>query len=227
MNYIVWKGKSSTSLLGLKILQLPPITKAKKRVTETFINGVDGSFIEELGYEPYDKQIEIGLVGAFDVDEIINYFDGTGTITFSNEPTKFYNATIIDQIDFQRLIRFRKAVIKFRVQPYKYLLIENKFDALKNEVINKGFINSKPLIHLIGSGIVEIGVNGFTAFTYTFPDGEKEVYIDCEKEDAYIGETLRNRHMEGIFPELKSGLNTFNINGNVTLCEVLARSRWI
>ncbi len=227
MNYIVWKGKDSTSLLGLKILQLPPITKAKKRVTETFINGVDGSIIEELGYDPYDKAVEIGLVGNFDIDEIINYFDGTGTITFSNEPTKYYNATIIDQIDFERLIRFRKATVKFRVQPYKYLLIENKFDALKNDVINKGFIHSKPLIHLKGSGIVEVAINGYTAFTYTFPEGENEVFIDCEIEDAYLNNQLRNRHMEGIFPELKSGLNSFTFNGTVTMCEVLARSRWI
>lgn len=227
MNYIVWKDKSSKMVQGLKILQLPPITKPKKRVTETYINGVDGCFIEELGYDTYTKSIEIALVGKFDVDEVINYFDGTGTITFSNEPTKYYNATIIDQIDYERLIRYRTATIKFMVQPYKYLILENKYDALKNDVINKGFVNSLPLIHIKGSGLVEIAINDYIQFTYTFPSEEDEVYIDCEKQEAYLGSYLRNRNMAGVFPELKSGLNTFKVNGSVTLCEVLARSRWV
>ena len=38
------------------------------RVQETVINGADGSIIEELGYESYDKTIAIGLRVGADVD---------------------------------------------------------------------------------------------------------------------------------------------------------------
>ena len=120
MGYIIWKGVRSTEIKGLLICQLPPITKPKMRVSETVIDGRDGSFIEELGYEPYDKTVSIGLRGDFDIDEVIKYFTGEGEIVFSNEPDKVYRARIHAQIDYNRLLRFRQANVVFRVQPYKY-----------------------------------------------------------------------------------------------------------
>ena len=120
MNYIIWKDKDSRNITGLLISELPPISKPKMRVQETVIDGVDGSLIEELGYESYDKTLQIGLTKGFDIDEVIKYFSGEGNIVFSNEPDKFYKARIIEQIDYERLLRFRTASIKFRVQPFKY-----------------------------------------------------------------------------------------------------------
>ena len=61
MNSINWKGIDSESIEGLLICELPPISKPKMRIKETVIDGVDGSFIEELGYESYDKTMKIGL----------------------------------------------------------------------------------------------------------------------------------------------------------------------
>lgn len=120
MNYLIWKGIDSKTIKGLMICELPPITKPKMRVQETAIDGVDGSIIEELGYETYDKSIRIGLTRDFDIDEVIKYFTGEGNVVFSNEPSKYYKAKIIEQIDYERLLRFREAVVKFRVQPFKY-----------------------------------------------------------------------------------------------------------
>ena len=62
MNKIIWKDIESTEIKGLMICELPPITKPKMRVQETTIDGVDGSIIEELGYESYDKTITIALI---------------------------------------------------------------------------------------------------------------------------------------------------------------------
>ena len=120
MNKIIWKDISSTSIKGLLISELPPITKPKMRVQETEIDGVDGSIIEELGFESYDKKITIGLTKDFDIDEVIFYFSGEGNLVLSNEPNKYYKAKIIEQIDYERLLRFRTATVTFRVQPFKY-----------------------------------------------------------------------------------------------------------
>ena len=119
-NKIIWKDIDSSTIKGLLICELPPITKPKMRVQETAIDGVDGSIIEELGYETYDKSIRIGLTRDFDIDEVIKYFTGEGNVVFSNEPNKYYKARIIEQIDYERLLRFKEAVVKFRVQPFKY-----------------------------------------------------------------------------------------------------------
>ena len=120
MNKIIWKDIESTEIKGLMICELPPITKPKMRVQETTIDGVDGSIIEELGYESYDKTITIALTKNYDIDEVIEYFTGEGNVTFSNEPERYYKARIIEQIDFERLLRYRTAEVTFRVQPFKY-----------------------------------------------------------------------------------------------------------
>jgi len=134
VNKLIWKGIDSSTIKGLLICELPPITKPKMRVQETVIDGVDGSIIEELGYESYDKTIKIGLTYGFDIDEIIKYFSGEGEVVFSNEPDKYYKASILNRIDYERLLRFREATVKFRVQPFKYQYQEEKLIAKTGSV---------------------------------------------------------------------------------------------
>ena len=58
MNSIIWKGVSSTTIKGLIISELPPISKPKMRIKETEIDGRDGSIVEELGYEKPQVALE-------------------------------------------------------------------------------------------------------------------------------------------------------------------------
>ena len=95
------------------------------------------------------------------------------------------------------------------------------------EVFNEGLESSKPLMVLKGSGTVEISVNDVGIFTYTFPEGENEVYIDSEKEDAYLGSALKNRNMNGEFPILLPKTNKIEWSGDVESIEILPRSRWL
>lgn len=419
MNSIIWKGVSSTTINGLLISELPPISKPAMRVKETTIDGRDGSIIEELGYSSYDKNVVIGLHGNFDINKVIKYFTGEGEVVFSNEPDKVYTAKIVGQIDYNRLLRYRQATIPFRVQPFKHKLNEaykpaptattkgtsivlndsanatiknivvgdgsktegqveittmgknllpypyanttksqngitfidngdgsvtidgtatadaflnlqenveyggsmnaiasqnasndtytiskrlfynqankklsivvakgmtvsnetiypmieigttssayvpyqksvatydyatNTLDSsLKSfepmttitnsdgaamsveyfksfEVFNEGLETSKPIMVLKGEGTVVVSVNGYEIFQYTFPEGENEVVIDCEKEDAYLGDVLKNRNMNGEFPVLLSGTNIIEWSGFVSSIEILPRSRWL
>lgn len=228
MNKIIWRGVDSSTIEGLIICKLPPITKPKMRVQETTIDGVDGSIIENLGYESYDKSLKIGLTYNFDVDKIIKYFTGDGQVVFSNEPNKYYIAKIINQIDYERLLRFKEATVKFRVQPFKYKLNESAITLTESgTVTNVGLEYSKPILKITGSGTVEVLVNGLAIFTYTFPENETEVIIDSEKEDAYLGTVLKNRTMTGEFPRLLDGENTISWSGNVTSIVIEPRSRWL
>ena len=471
MNSIIWKGVSSTTIQGLLISELPPITKPEMKIKETKIDGRDGSIIEELGYSSYVKTVKIGLHGNFDINQVIKYFTGEGDIVFSNELDKVYKAKICGKIDYTRLLRYRQASIPFLVQPFKYQLNEylretptetasgtsivisdkandtpkcfkiygkttqgrtpnysspvgivslctdgvvsvkfndevvdfdiarafrgiqvtdknfathtdasgqmwctdeidlekgiyiqrirkeditdkttikkhpysneNFFvchiegstksgnsaclsthfaqaksgEALKTsacvycikdttsclhfsvpttlandvetfkawaaantvtvcyilatpiekpltdeaiamykalmsneptititndenaymmveyfkpfEVFNEGLEDSKPLMILKGSGTVEISVNGVGIFSYTFPEGENEVYIDSEKEDAYLGDVLKNRNMNGEFPILMPKTNKIEWSGDIESISILPRSRWL
>ena len=120
MNTIEFKGVSSTTIDGLIICELPPISKPPMRLSQTVIDGRHGAIFEELGYSAYDKSIEIGLRGNFDINKVIKYFSGEGDIVFSNEPDKVYHGIVANQIDYNRLLRFRTATITFRVQPFKH-----------------------------------------------------------------------------------------------------------
>ena len=95
------------------------------------------------------------------------------------------------------------------------------------EIFNEGYENSKPLMVLKGSGTVEVSVNGQYAFAYTFPEGENEVYIDSEKEDAYLGKALKNRNMNGEFPILTPATNKISWMGDIESISILPRSRWL
>ena len=231
MNYINWNGKDSREIQGLLISELPPITKPKLRTKETVIDGVDGSIIEELGYESYDKPIVIGLKIGADVDEITEYFTGNGEVIFSNEPNKYYRATIINGIDYARLARYRVAKVVFRVQPFKYEDGEFEIYNIGGEkeltIGNIGNYCAKPLITLKGAGTVVLSLNGNTVCQYTFPEGEDTVILDSEIQDAYLGNALKNRNMVGDFPVLAVGTNKISWSGTVNKISVKRYSRWL
>lgn len=231
MNYIIWNNKDSRDIKGLLISELPPITKPNMRVEETVIDGVDGSIIEELGYESYDKTVTVGLRIGADVDKIIEFFTGNGELVFSNEPDKYYIARIIKGVEYQRLLRYRVATVTFRVQPFKYDRVEIAREATSERqsmiVENLGNHTSKPLIIISGSGTVELSVNGNVVCRYTFPSDENTVWIDSEKQDAYWGDTLKNRNMIGEFPIFEKGNNVLAWSGTVESIQIKKYSRWL
>lgn len=128
ISYIELNGEKSTNVKGLMIQSLPPITKPKVRTSIETIDGRDGDIVTKLGYAAYDKEVSIGLHGDFDVDDAISFFDSEGEVVFGNEPDKYYRYSILEQIDFERLIRFRTAKVKMHVQPFKHDAVDRTFD---------------------------------------------------------------------------------------------------
>ena len=231
MNYIIFNGKDSRDVKGLLISELPPIVKPNLRVKETVIDGVDGSIIEELGYEPYDRAVSIALKVGADIDKVMDFFTGSGKIIFSNEPEKCYIGQIIKSIEYVRVLRYRTAKVVFRVQPFKYNRVEVTRQATSERksmnITNEGNYLAKPIITLCGSGTIELSLNGNKIFQYTFPQGEYYVTIDSEKQDAYWQGTLKNRNMYGDFPIFNKGNNALAWDGSVYQISIEKYSRWL
>lgn len=232
MDNFIFKGKSSEEFNGIVVNSLPPISKPSKRVSKTEIEGRDGDIIEFLGYESYDKSIEITILEETDVDKLIDWLNGSGKLILSNEPTKYYNAEVIEQIDFSRLVKYEPIEIKFHVQPFKYLVDEVKVEAeistqTSLSVENKGYIDSKPIITLYGTGTVEIYINN--SYTFTVNIDDESVTIDSIQEDAYKGTMLKNRQMNGEFDKirLQPGENLITWIGDLTKIEIEPKSRWL
>jgi predicted phage tail component-like protein len=242
MNYIIWNNKDSRDIKGLLISELPPIRKPNMRVKETVIDGVDGSIIEELGYESYDRTVVIGLKIGADVDKISEFFTGSGKVVFSNEPDKYYIATIIKNIDYERLLRYKVAKVTFRVQPFKYNRVELPREATAERtsmiIENLGNHTAKPIITIKAKFWVELSVNEEVVCEYYIENGqdeEFEVVIDSEKQDAYCYGTdgeikLLNRYMSGEFPILQKGNNTISWDSYKNTLESIKiekYSRWL
>ena len=143
MNYVILNGKKSTLIKGLIIQSLPSISKPQMRYKSEAIDGRDGDVVTKLGYSAYDKTISVGLFGDYDVDEVIPFFDSEGTVIFSNEPDKYYQYEILEQIDFDRLLRFRTATVTFHVQPFKFSAVDDNFVISKNKFRVKPYTESK------------------------------------------------------------------------------------
>lgn len=231
-DYIILNDQDSRDIQGLLIQSLPPITKPLMRTEIEEIDGRDGDIITDLGYAAYDRPVTIGLYGSYDIDAIIAFFNSTGTAVFSNESDKYYYYQIIEQIDFEKLIRFRTATINFHVQPFKYSTAEEIQVESGEEnsitVINSGNYVAKPTITIYGSGTINLSLNGYQVFVINL-GAEQAITIDTANLEAYNNGVLKNRLVTGNYESfsLSVGENTITWTGNITQISIENYSRWI
>ena len=187
MNYCILNGKKSTLIKGLLIQSLPPISKPLMRTQIDEIDGRDGDIVTKLGYSAYNKEMSIGLFGDFDIDEVIEYFNSEGEVIFSNEPDKFYRYEIIEQIDFERLIRFKTATVTFHVQPFKFSAVDDEFIISKNKIRPRPFTQSKNGVTIsVESGVISVVGEALVTTEYYIPinemilDGNYTLQADCD-----------------------------------------------
>lgn len=231
MGYFIFKNIDSRDVKGLITSELPPICKPKMRTQVLTLDGRDGSIITPLGFEAYKKTVKIGLTLGYNIDNIIAWLNGAGQVIFSNEPDKYYNAQIIEAIDYERLLRFKTANIVFDVQPFKYSTTERTrtFDVDGSQFIkiaNAGNYTAKPLIKINGSGTINLSVNGVQACTLELQTNDN-ITLDSAEQEAYDDNGFRNRSMNGNFPVLTVGTNTLSWTGTITEIQISQYSRWL
>ena len=233
MNYVILNGINSNTIDGLLIQELPPISKPRIRTEVEEIDGRNGDILTRLGYAAYDKQMKIGLYGNFDINEVIAFFNSYGEITFSNEPDKYYKYEIVEQIDFERLVRFREATVTFHMQPFKYsnteeMLTFNTEGLSEIEVTNSGNCISKPIITLFGSGTINLSLNGNQLFVIDLTN-DNQITIDTNTMEAYLDGILKNRLVTGNYDNfaLVECNNTLSWSGDITQIDIENYSRWI
>lgn len=234
--YVVINGKDSRSIQGLLICTLPPITKPPKRTVIETIDGRDGDIVSVLGYGAYDKSFEIGLYSGFNIDDVIAFFDTEGKIVFGNEPDKYYNFASYEAIDFERLLRFKRADVELHIQPFKFAEDEGEetytFDG-ETAIIkarNSGNIFSRPKITITAAGDVELIINNKEILSIEFPATPKTIIIDTvEMEALDISGNYMNRLVTGNYDNimLGVGLNEIKVNGAIHEVKIAKSSRWI
>lgn len=237
-NYIILNNQNSNEITGLLIQTLPPISQPRIRANIEEIDGRDGDIITKLGYGAYNKSISIGLYGDYDVDQVIAYFTNnqSGKVTFSNEIDKYYNYEILEQIDFDRLIRFKTATVTMHIQPFKYSNVETaKTFTITSQtsinITNNGNYISKPLITITGSGTINLSLNNEQLFVIDLGDTSTSIVLDIANMNAYnpTNQVFMNRAVTGDYNnlDLKVGKNTISWTGTITQIQIQNYSRWI
>ena len=176
VNYCILNGVKSSSIKGLLIQSLPAISKPLIRTQIEEIDGRDGDIVTKLGYSAYEKEMSVGLFGDYNIDDIIQFFDSEGEVTFSNEPDKYYNYQIIEQIDFDRLLRFRTAIVKFHCQPFKYATVDRKF-TLSNQFFSVDYYTktTNGITLTAENGVITISGTGTAATEFYLPIKKMEL----------------------------------------------------
>ena len=204
---------------GVVLKKLPPITKPRKKIELIEVPGRNGTLhIDEECYEPIRISLECELKKNIDPRSIIEWLQEFGTITFSDEPDKYYDATIINSIPLSRVFRiYRSFIIQLELQPIAQSIQEYTYNCNNT---NSNTLNIScsaemyPYIKLTGSGNVQLNINGKIC-NVNIDDGYIE--IDSNLQNAFKGTTPKNDKMNGEFPVLVPGNNTIQITGSATM----------
>ncbi len=235
--YIVLNGVSSRQVKGLLICALPPISKPAQRIKTETVDGRDGDRVTTLGYSAYDKKVSIGLTYEYNVDDIIDFFNSSGKVVFSNEPDLYYKYSVYKQIDFNRLIRFKKADVVFHVQPFKYSDTESEktfslepLSPSEVAIRNNGNFYSRPTITITGSGDINLFINGYQVLTLDLAVTSQTIILDGDSMNALsLDGTFLNRRVSGDLDDmrLKPGKNIISYTGSISEMKIDNYSRWI
>lgn len=202
--YIIINGVNSRTISGLLITSLPPISKPQQRTQVETVDGRSGDIITPLGFSAYDKTVSIGLTYNYDIDEIIEFFNTSGTVIFSNEPTKYYRFAIYEQIDFEKLIKFKTAEVVLHVQPYKFSTTEEPLlfnDPTEISVENNGNTDARPNLLITGSGEIDVSLNGSQLLSMDLGEDDQTVIIDSENMNAYGAQSAIREVVANIEPK--------------------------
>lgn len=231
--WVLINDKPSYGVYGLIVTSLPPITKPKMRYSSEEINGRDGDIITTLGYQAYDKTLSIGLHGDFDIDKVVEFFATSGTVTFSNEPDKAYRFQQLENIDFERLVRYRTADVRLHVQPYKTGRLQRPkvFTSADAQAVvtNAGNVVAAPKFTVKANGNIGLYLDGLQVLQVS-NFGDYTLVVDVANLEAATPEgVLMNRHITGDYQRLalSPGKHSLKWSGGVKSLTVEDYSRWI
>lgn len=215
-DYFIWNGTDSREM-GVRAIELPPITIAEERVKYETVAGRSGSVTMLEGEDVYED-ITLGITCLLNdvsrLDEVTQWLKGTGRLALPNRPGGWYEARVSGQIELSRVIAARadrQFPMTFRARPCFYLddadpiELTGAAEALQ-EIDNPGNLASAPRITVYGSGSVGIVIAGQLMEITGMEDG---IILDTELQDALSldGAQLLNGTVTGEFLTIPAGVS--------------------
>lgn len=229
-DWFEWNGRRCTEF-GIHVSEQPSITLPAERATFTNVPGRSGSLTTLEGEDVYDDIVLTATCFISDpsrISEIAGWLKGGGTITFANRAGGYYQARIINQIPFDKILRgnpHRSFAVNFRCKPFWYKHDVTDINVQPSAgstsgyvtVTNPGTVPSEPIITLSGTGEITLVV-GMTIVELSDITGS--ITIDSVLQEAYSGVTSMNNCMSGDFPVLPPGQTIISWTGAVTYLKI-------
>lgn len=227
-NYVIINDIDSRSFPSLLIEELPVMQIPKRKVEVIDVDGRSGSLtITDDCYENTQKTIRCKIYGNENVDNISLWLYKCNRIIFSNRPDRYYNAMLIDQIDFERSMATNRSFeATFNCEPFGYLTSNNTITITRSGSTFNGMGNyySEPIITVYGSGTINLTIN---ETQITLKDVSGYITVNCQKKRTHKDTTLLNIKKVGDFPTLKHNTNTISWSGTVTKVEIVPNWRYL
>ena len=227
-DWFEWNGVRSTEY-GVHVLDQPVLTLPNERATFVDVPGRSGSLTVLEGESVYDDLVltaQCIVENTERYEEIAAFLKGSGRVTFANRPEGYYEARIVNQIPFEKILRgnpHRSFAVNFRCKPFWYAESVPTITVTKSGtfVTNPGNIYAEPKITVVGSGSITLMV----ALTIVELEGiAGNITLNSALQEAYSGTTSMNSAMSGEFPILYPGANAISWTGNVS--KVVIEPRW-
>ena len=227
----IFNGEASDDF-GIVIAKAPNFEKAIRKSSAVDIPGRNGSVIyQENAWKNVTRSYKVWVATdrAINIPDVINSFTswlnsvtGYQRLEDSFEPEIFRLAYYNGGTDVtNNLMQYGEATISFTCRPerfYKSGEIETELD--NGTIYNPTRFEAKPLIHIEGSGTVNVQIGGNTIVANV----TDYINIDCETMNAYrLAAENKNSEISGTFPVIKPGENTVGISGSTTLVTVVPR----
>ena len=236
--YFIWKDTNSTDM-GIAVNTYPPIVKPRERISQVTIPGRQGDLAipESNGepiYEAYLRTVECTLLPDAQLQNVLSWLTGTGSVIFGNEPGMVYTARIVNQISFDKIMRgreHRSFSVPFYCQPLKAAAETEEPVALTasgQRVWNPGDVIAHPKFTVSGSGTGSFSVSAQEeACTLVFGQDSALILDSDAMLCVNVQGANRCSRMTGDYPLLAPGWNTVTWEGGITGIRIEGRWRWL
>ena len=219
-DWFEWNGKRCTEY-GIRVSEQPPLTLPAERVTFTDVPGRSGSLTTLEGEDVYE---DVVLTAQCIVEnptryaDIAAYLKGGGKVTFANRPEGYYEARIINQIPFEKILRGNPHLafaVNFRCKPFWYPkeVAPVTLTQSGSFISNPGSVFAEPVITVYGNGNITLMV-GMTITE--LEDIAGNITLNTPLMEAYSGTASMNGAVSGEFPTLLPGQNAISWMGSVS-----------
>ena len=234
-NYLIFNGVNTLKDLNLHIDELPIIGSFEESKDLIEVTGRDGFLTHNYNSRKYQTiDIKISARNTDNINQIKKLFSGSGKLILSNNEERYYQATVINKIDFERLLMYyNEFVVTFAIQPFSYELRNEIEDITTTRQFNNPTnATCQPIITVYkqnntnGVGNIYIGNE-----TIQIKAIDEYIELDFALQEAY---TIKNGVIKSCnsdvlcdYVEIEPGNTTIDFDGDILRIKILPNYRWL